>query len=251
LGEMEELLALPQRVVGIDADHGDSRSGTLRHGAGVAAVDNTGKTHFGGYMALPDNISRAGSLHLVAGHIALNFANTASGRGSPTHEEHLRVPLNVVEWAGHADLLSAEDAKRLKRRKLPAKLLTEATKVRDLVHEIGEGFARQRTADPKHLADLSRRYAHVLKAGRLMPAKTGCAWGWPHLPEAILGPIMQAAVELLTTGDPARIKQCQGHECGWLFYDETKNNNRRWCDMKVCGNRAKARAARKRRKAGR
>ena len=29
--------------------------------------------------------------------------------------------------------------------------------------------------------------------------------------------------------------------CGWVFLDETKNRRRRWCSMKDCGNRAKAR----------
>jgi predicted RNA-binding Zn ribbon-like protein len=29
--------------------------------------------------------------------------------------------------------------------------------------------------------------------------------------------------------------------CGWLFVDESRNGSRRWCSMKDCGNRAKAR----------
>ena len=28
--------------------------------------------------------------------------------------------------------------------------------------------------------------------------------------------------------------------CGWLFIDRSKNKSRTWCDMAVCGNRAKA-----------
>lgn len=38
----------------------------------------------------------------------------------------------------------------------------------------------------------------------------------------------------------ARLKMCPGHNCGWLFIDETKNARRKWCIMEVCGNRAKA-----------
>lgn len=37
-----------------------------------------------------------------------------------------------------------------------------------------------------------------------------------------------------------RVKRCPGHECGWLFLDETKNSRRTWCLMETCGNRAKA-----------
>ena len=37
-----------------------------------------------------------------------------------------------------------------------------------------------------------------------------------------------------------RVKRCPGHDCGWVFLDETKNARRRWCLMEVCGNRAKS-----------
>ena len=51
---------------------------------------------------------------------------------------------------------------------------------------------------------------------------------------------------LLLDADFSRIKQCRGNHCGWLFYDSTKNKSRQWCDMSVCGNRAKASALRAR-----
>jgi predicted RNA-binding Zn ribbon-like protein len=35
-----------------------------------------------------------------------------------------------------------------------------------------------------------------------------------------------------------RIKICPN--CHWLYFDESRNRSRRWCDMSVCGNRAKA-----------
>jgi predicted RNA-binding Zn ribbon-like protein len=34
---------------------------------------------------------------------------------------------------------------------------------------------------------------------------------------------------------------CGGGLCGWLFLDESRGKRRRWCDMKDCGNREKAR----------
>ena len=44
-----------------------------------------------------------------------------------------------------------------------------------------------------------------------------------------------------------RLKACRLHECEWAFYDHTKNRSGTWCNMAVCGNRAKARAYRERR----
>jgi predicted RNA-binding Zn ribbon-like protein len=46
------------------------------------------------------------------------------------------------------------------------------------------------------------------------------------------------------------MKACADDECEWAFYDSSKNRSRTWCSMEVCGNRAKTRAYRARRKKG-
>jgi predicted RNA-binding Zn ribbon-like protein len=43
-----------------------------------------------------------------------------------------------------------------------------------------------------------------------------------------------------------RMKACAADSCRWAFYDQSRNRSRQWCDMAVCGNRAKARSYRKR-----
>ncbi len=53
--------------------------------------------------------------------------------------------------------------------------------------------------------------------------------------------IADAAAALLTSPRLALVRQCSGEECTWLFVDTSKNHRRRWCDMRDCGNRAKAR----------
>ena len=55
----------------------------------------------------PESPSRAGTLDLIAGALALDFANTASGRGGPQHLEHLREPAHVLIWAEHAGVIDA------------------------------------------------------------------------------------------------------------------------------------------------
>jgi predicted RNA-binding Zn ribbon-like protein len=45
-----------------------------------------------------------------------------------------------------------------------------------------------------------------------------------------------------------RLKACRLDDCQWVFYDHSKNRSRTWCSMRVCGNRAKARAYRERRR---
>ncbi|MFE7131712.1 CGNR zinc finger domain-containing protein [Streptomyces sp. NPDC057638] len=43
------------------------------------------------------------------------------------------------------------------------------------------------------------------------------------------------------TGEIERLKRCAEHTCGWVFWDTSKNRSRRWCSMRVCGNRTKSR----------
>jgi len=45
-----------------------------------------------------------------------------------------------------------------------------------------------------------------------------------------------------------RFKACPADDCLWAFYDESKNRSRTWCSMEVCGNRAKTRAYRAKRR---
>jgi predicted RNA-binding Zn ribbon-like protein len=47
-------------------------------------------------------------------------------------------------------------------------------------------------------------------------------------------------------GTWARLKACPDDDCGWAFYDWSKNRSATWCSMETCGNRAKARAYRER-----
>jgi predicted RNA-binding Zn ribbon-like protein len=52
------------------------------------------------------------------------------------------------------------------------------------------------------------------------------------------------AVELFAPERQERIRECAADDCGLVFYDESRSNNRRWCSMKRCGNRAKVRTHR-------
>lgn len=62
----------------------------------------------------------------------------------------------------------------------------------------------------------------------------------------LLGPLAEAAADLLATGDFTLIRECEHPECCLWFYDRTKAHRRRWCSMALCGNRHKVAAFRKR-----
>jgi len=57
-----------------------------------------------------------------------------------------------------------------------------------------------------------------------------------------IGLLLAITVRSMADGTWSRLKVCPGHDCGWAFYDHSRNQTGRWCSMSVCGGRAKARA---------
>ena len=99
-------------------------------------------------------------------------------------------------------------------------------------------------------AELARALAHF----RVAWSPAGFGWEWDRASSGLdrmLWPVSWSAAELLAHGPLGRVRECPGQDnCGWLFLDLSKNASRRWCDMRVCGNRAKARRHHARTEAG-
>ena len=66
--------------------------------------------------------------------------------------------------------------------------------------------------------------------------------------EAALAEVLAIVFRSMAEGSWARLKACRDANCQWAFYDRSKNRSATWCSMEVCGNRAKARAYRERRR---
>lgn len=81
---------------------------------------------------------------------------------------------------------------------------------------------------PLLLADLLEAISRILRAN---PG--------PASPSPVDLATAQSALRLVCLPDPERLKVCPN--CEWLFIDKSRNRSRAWCDMAVCGNRAKAR----------
>jgi predicted RNA-binding Zn ribbon-like protein len=67
--------------------------------------------------------------------------------------------------------------------------------------------------------------------------------------DGALGTILIALYEGVVDGAAKRLRVCRNPACRWVFYDHSRNGAARWCSMKVCGSRAKAREYRRRRSA--
>ena len=83
-----------------------------------------------------------------------------------------------------------------------------------------------------------------MRRAGLAPAATSFSLPWDTATalDSLIWTIAHSAMTLLTAGDLTRVKECPGtNDCGWLFYDISKNGSRRWCSMEGCGSRVKMR----------
>lgn len=79
------------------------------------------------------------------------------------------------------------------------------------------------------------------------PAVESLADGVPRA----LGVIASTALLAMIDGSWQRLKACANADCRWSFYDRSPSGSGSWCEMAVCGSRAKMRAYRQRRRSTR
>lgn len=192
----------------------------------------------------------------VGGSICLDLANARRRlcRADSTHRYAA-----LLRWAREADFLSECDAKALRRiaDQRPAAATTvfkRAVRLAEAIERIFSAVAESAQPPEDDLELLNAEVTDALRSRRLVAADAGFEWDWSGRQarlERVLWPVAQSAAELLVSDELARVKTCDNHTCAWLFLDRSKNGRRRWCDMAVCGNRAKARRYRNRHRAAR
>ncbi len=185
----------------------------------------------------------------IGGHPALDFCNTWAGWGdrSDPRGEWLKTYDHLAVWAHHAELISLDDVRRLRRsaardHEHAWRLLADARRLRTATHNAA--------LDPSATHSLAIVTGQVRRSGAAIRLSAGANPSWSFPPDTGLDlPVLATAWsvgELLTRADLSRVKACPGDNCGWLFLD--LSGRRTWCSMTSCGNRAKvSRYARRRR----
>lgn len=185
----------------------------------------------------------------LAGAICLDFANTLSGRTDAAPIDRIDGFAALVAWAAQGGLLDERGAAELlsearRRPEAAETVVARSAELRAAIHRVFAARTAGRAPDTDSIAGINKVLAEAMRHRRLQVEDGEVAWGWEKTPGALdrmLWPVAQSAAELLTASDPVRVKECPGIGCGWLFLDRSKNGSRRWCEMEVCGNRAKAR----------
>jgi predicted RNA-binding Zn ribbon-like protein len=195
---------------------------------------------------------------LTGGHAALDFTNTASRRSDPAENvEYLTDYGRLVSFAQQTGLISPVEAHRLRAEaeahpRAAAAALRRAVELREAIYPLLSAEARGEPLPDGALDGLNAALPEALGALRLEPGSDGFRWSFRHEKTDLapmLAPLLRSTAELLTSGDLARVRECDSDTCFWLFLDTSKSGTRRWCDMKVCGNREKARRHHRRSKA--
>lgn len=186
----------------------------------------------------------------IGGDLALDFNNTIDWLGPDESEaELLSNPERLVAWSREAGLVSERQQRDLLQQveEDPAtaqRVLERAHALRRTIHELFLAVSHGEAPDGSTVAGLNGwlRKAPV----QLEVTSDEPEFGWTWAAErgdlsTVLHPVAWAASQLLVSPELQRVNACANERCGWMFVDTSRKHNRKWCEMKVCGNRAKAR----------
>jgi predicted RNA-binding Zn ribbon-like protein len=206
---------------------------------------------------------------LSGGALCLDFANTLDDRPGPRPNEHLGSYADLLTFAWQTGALDDGQLARLhahaqRRPAEAAASLARALDLREVIYRLFLALAEGEAVPPADLAALNWSLAEALAQARLVEAQIPTpghhpdpvehregrrgrgqfTWSWADDPIDLnmpLWPVARSAADLLTSSDLSALRLCAAESCAWLFLDTSRNGSRRWCSMRTCGNRAKAR----------
>jgi predicted RNA-binding Zn ribbon-like protein len=182
----------------------------------------------------------------VGERLWLDFVNCEYGL---RRVDALRDFESMVRWLEAASVLDAERASGIRRRaqQQPAGAsvaLVDGRRVRTALRGLAERGPMSERVRYDGLMEINRVLGR--SAGtRRVDLRTDGTFIRSFVPvgDAFAGlviPIVESAADALILGELPRVRRCADPRCQRVFFDNTKNGRRRWCDMATCGNRAKA-----------
>jgi len=193
------------------------------------------------------------SYEFSGGRLCIDFVNTVSGDRQAGPTERMGSYADLLAWARQAGVLDAARARRLaaaarRRPERAEEAHARALSLRETLFRVFLAASEGGVPAEPDVEALSAEVVHGLSHRRLVRRAGGFALEWDDPPEALDAPLWRVALsasELLVAGaDLERVRLCGLHEtkeCSWVFLDATRAHTRRWCSMKDCGNKAKAR----------
>jgi len=199
---------------------------------------------------MEENVKQEQVFDLTGGLLCLDFANTVDDRTEVLPQELLNSYYDLALWSEQAQVLTEREARGLlekaaRRPSEAARVLQRAVSIREVIFRIFKAVAEDVSPEDKDLVSLSAAIADAQNHAQIVPEANGFRWdcwvGKASDLDCMLWPVVRSAADFLTSDDLDTVRVCASDSCNWLFIDTSKNHSRRWCNMKSCGNREKAR----------
>ncbi|HEY1986965.1 MAG TPA: CGNR zinc finger domain-containing protein [Terracidiphilus sp.] len=194
------------------------------------------------------SLAQDGSFELIAGNPALDLVNTLDWRFRENgSEELLNSYDDLLRFAAQAEMIAPRQIKQILRsatHSAEAAALVDCRALREAAADVFYAIVDGRTPSPSQLKCLDRMFKEARGLQHLAWSKPCLQWEWPASECDPYLPMWMLTIhteKLLLSDDMKRLRACEKPDCRWLFLDTSKNHTRRWCDMKLCGNRMKAR----------
>jgi len=185
---------------------------------------------------------------LSGGALPLDFANTLDERPRGG-VERLTDYRSLIQWYEQADVVTSEQALRLfnlasSQPDVASKVHIEALTLRELIFATVEAMQGSSALDNGQMAQWNDWLNRIQARRRLTFGQGKLEWQaidpCDRLDSALLI-VAEAAMDLLLDPDQhSKLRMCAAANCDWVFLDKSRRQNKVWCDMTVCGNRAKA-----------
>jgi predicted RNA-binding Zn ribbon-like protein len=182
----------------------------------------------------------------VGERLWLDFVNCEYGL---RRSDALRDFETLVRWLEAALVLDAERGSGIRRRaqQQPAgasAALVDARRVRSALRVLAERGPLNERFRAEGLLEINRVLGRSAGTRRVeLRADGSFIRTFVPVGDAFAGlviPVVESAADALILGELSRVRRCADPRCHRVFFDNTKNGRRRWCDMATCGNRAKA-----------
>jgi predicted RNA-binding Zn ribbon-like protein len=184
---------------------------------------------------------------LHAGHPALELVNTLDFRFSTQTVDLIPTYKDLLRLTTQLQMLTADQARKLGRTvgdEEARRVVASTVELREALAKVLYGRIDETRPPAGQIQVLEKQFHAAGLHRRLLTGESHLEWSWSGVErqaEIPLWMLAQAASDLLVSSDAELIKDCGDPTCRWLFLDVSKNHTRRWCDMKTCGNRMKAR----------
>ena len=179
--------------------------------------------------------------------LCLDYANTLCWRGLPTPTETLRGCQDLMRWCTGAGVAldPAFGPWSVAQAAAAALVFAEAIAMREMLYRVLSALAVGARIPRADVRALNEALARAPPRGVI--AERGTTYVWRveqrtprYSAPGLLTPVLWSAADLIVGQGRPRVRQCANEACRWLFLDASRSGSRRWCDMRSCGNRAKA-----------